>query len=162
MKTDRSSLTAIAGAVIAMILAASVYAQPGSDDRSQVVAVVQRFFDAFNRGDTVALKSVFENDVSLIDDMPPFAWRGQGALDAWLADADKDGQLNKDTDAVSVIGAPRFVRIVGDRAYAVFPDQFSYKRNGRQIREDATATFVLRRTDVGWRVISAAYAAAEH
>jgi uncharacterized protein (TIGR02246 family) len=163
MKTQRSSLTAVAGALAAATLSVSAHAsQPPADDRSQVVAVVQHIMEAFNKGDTATLKSLFEDDVSIVDDMPPFVWRGHGAIDAWLGDADKDTQLNKDTEAVSILGPPAFLRVEGDRAYASFPDHFGYKRGGRQIREAGAVTFVLRRTDAGWRAISVAYVADRH
>lgn len=137
-------------------------AQAKADDRSTIVAVVHRIMDAFNKGDIPALKSLVEDDFSILDDMPPFVWRGPAAMDVWLGDVDKDNRLNKDADGVSIIGPPTFIRVEGGQAYVVFPDKFSYKRNERQIRENATATFVLRKTDAGWRVVSIAYAADRH
>jgi len=133
-----------------------------TDDRAEVVAVVQRITDAFNKGDITTLKSLCTDDLSVVDDMPPFAWSGPGAMDVWLGDVEKDAQLNKDTGAVTTLGSPSFVRVEGSRAYAVFPDQFSYVRDGRRTRELATLTVVLTKSNVGWRASSVAYAAGKH
>ena len=124
--------------------------------------MVHRIFDAFNTGDIPTLKSLVGDDLNIVDDMPPFVWRGPGAMDVWLGDVDKDSRLNKDTGGTSVIGRPTFIRIEGRQAYAVFPDQFSYKRDGRQIHENAAATFVLEKSDTGWRAVSVTYAADRH
>ena len=154
--------------LISGILLVAAWWAPGgaalaqADDRSKIVAVVNRIVDAFNKGDIPALKSLVEDDFSILDDMPPFVWRGPAAMDVWLGDVDKDNRLNKDTNAASIIGPPTFIRVEGGQAYAVFPDRFSYKRNGRQIRENAAVTFVLRKSDAGWRVVSIAYAADRH
>lgn len=118
--------------------------------------------DAFNKGDVGRIKSYLVADGIVIDDMPPFHWSGPGSIDAWLTAVAKDDAVNKDTEGHSVLGPPTFIRIVGQDAYGVFPDRFSYKRAGRQVHENGTVTFVFHSTGGKWRVVSTAYAADQH
>jgi ketosteroid isomerase-like protein len=163
MRSQRALSVLIAGVLTAAGGWVAVgAAQPTRDDRTEVVAVMGRIMDAFNKGDVAAFKAWVAEDVSLTDDMPPFHWSGPGAVDAWLADVDRDTSRYKDTDGFSVLGPPTFVRVEGDMAYASFPDQFSYKRNGRPVREKATLAVVFRKTAAGWRMTSVSYAADRH
>jgi ketosteroid isomerase-like protein len=137
-------------------------AKPSGQDEANVVATVQKVVDAFNKGDVAMFKALIDSDASVIDDMPPFLWRGRGAVNAWLAAVAKDEARMKDTDGHSVLGPPTYIRVDGNQAYAVFPDQFSYKRAGVPISEDGTATFALRKTGTGWKIKGFSYSAAAH
>ena len=67
-----------------------------------------------------------------------------------------------DTDGISVLDPPKYVRIEGDRAYASIPDHFSYKRAGVQVREDATWTIVAQKRAGGWLIVAWTYSADAH
>jgi len=138
-------------------------APSAGDARSEVIALAHRVVDAFNKGDMGTVASLMAaGDQSIIDEMPPFIWRGAGATEAWLADVAKDADLNKDTDSFSVLGPPTFIRIEGDRAYAVFPDHFTYKRHGVRVNEDARWTFTAQNSPTGWHIVATSFSAGAH
>ena len=136
-------------------------AAPDADDEAAVAALANQLNDAFNKGDLKAVRALMPAE-SMIDDLPPFIWQGPGAFDAWLAAAHQDDVRLKITDASSVFGPPTYVRVEGDRAYAVFPDHYRYERAGVQVTEDGTFTIVARKSPNGWRIIASAYSAAPH
>ena len=51
---------------------------------------------------------------------------------------------------------------LGDDAYAVFPNPFSYKRDGRPVTEHGVTTLVLKKTGGVWRIAALTYAASKH
>jgi hypothetical protein len=152
----------IAGMTGWLALAAPAMAADDATARSQVVALAHRAIDAFNRGDMATVRTTLADDVNIIDEMPPFHWSGPGALDAWLTSVGQDDDRMKDTGGFSVLGAPTFVRIEGDRAYAVFPDHFGYRRAGTPVKEDAAWTIVAQDRAGGWIITAWSYTAAAH
>jgi hypothetical protein len=98
-------------------------------------------------------------DQSIMDEVPPYSWRGPDALGAFLVDAGKDAQRMQDTDSHTTLGPPRVVNIEGDNAYAVFPYHFSYKRAGVPMSEDAILAFAAQRSPAGWQIVSMAFSA---
>ena len=161
----RSTLGALAFTVLVLATAAPVVSTAaGADDaRSQVIALVHKVVNAFNKGDMATVKSLMApGDQSIMDEMPPFTWRGPGATDAFLGDVERDAERMKDTESSSVVGPPTFIRIEGNHAYAVFPDHFRYKRAGVPVSEEATMAITALKSPAGWQIVAFAYSAGAH
>ena len=60
----------------------------GTDDRSQVMAPITKFMETFNKGDVAGAASTHAagGDVVIVDEVPPFVWRGPGAFQGWAGD----------------------------------------------------------------------------
>jgi hypothetical protein len=156
-----TQVSLIAFALVSITITPAISATGGDGDRDQIVALAHQVVDAFNKGDITSLKALAPAE-SIMDEMPPFSWRGPGAMDAFLVAVEQDNTRMKDTDGFSVLGPPTYIRVEGDVAYAVFPDHFRYNRAGVKVNEDATVTFNARRTPDGWRVVALTYSAAAH
>ena len=128
--------------LIALAVAALTAGTAAASDRSDVMAPVKQFMDAFNKGDTKALTATCVDDVSIIDEFPPHEWHGAGALAKWLADYDADAKKNVITDGRVTLGRPRHVDIAGDRAYVVVPANYFFKMKGRRHKESVPSSLV--------------------
>ena len=60
----------------------------------QVMAPIQKFMDAFNKGDIAgaAATHAAEADLVILDEPPPFLWRGPKAFHTWAGDLDADAK----------------------------------------------------------------------
>ena len=164
MKTEYLMSVGLGIGLCAAQLAQAVAADvPSVGAKAEIIALAHKVVDAFNRGDMATVTaSMASGDQSILDEMPPFSWRGPQAIDTFLGDVAKDNERMGDTDGFSVLGPPIYIRVAGNRAYAAFPDRFSYKRRGAQIREDARITFTAEKTPTGWRIVALAYTAGAH
>ena len=114
---------------------------------------IHRFIDAFDKGDLAgAAANYAPGDVSIIDEVPPYAWRGPGALQAWAADLGRDATANGVTEPRVDIGEPIRWEVTGDAAYVIVPAAYAYKLKGVAMREPAHMTYTLRRTADGWKI----------
>jgi SnoaL-like domain len=97
-------------------------------------------------------------EVSILDEFPPHAWHGPTACSDWwkglLAYDDKSGI----TDGDATLGKPWTVDVTGDRAYFVAPMTYTYKQNGKSVKESASFSVALKRTQGEWRITSWTYA----
>src|SRR5205085_12292883 len=128
----------------ALLSAGQVFAS----EETQVMASVQQLVDAFNKSDTKSLLAICADDMCIIDEFAPYEWHGPGTCSKWLADYDADAKKNGITDGKVTIGKPRHVDISGDRAYVVAPTDYTFKQNGKAMKEIAsTWTFALQKID---------------
>ena len=142
-----------------IVLAASVLTAAGAtsalaSDRDDVMAVVSLWNDA----DTAKSISSCADDASVIDDFPPFEWRGPGACANWSKAFDAFAQQNGITDPIGTIGKPKQFVVNADRAYVVLPATFSYMMKGKPVKLTAIATFSLHKTASGWRITAWSWA----
>jgi ketosteroid isomerase-like protein len=120
----------------------------------QLMAPVQKFMDAFNKGDAAAAAATHlaDADLAILDEVPPFAWRGAKAFAAWSAALDSDAKANGITEPAVTIAAPTRVETSGDQAYLVVPAVYNFQQRGVAMRENAQMTFVLKKTPGGWLI----------
>lgn len=143
---------------------------PGSafaSDRMDIIAVIQAYNDAGNRGDRAGYAAACAPDAVVIDHVPPYRFEGPtacadeyDAVVAWGTARRVD--LN---GLVQTVGKPVLLDVSGDRAYAVFPVQDRFKMNGKLNVERLYLTATLRRsggrwvieglvyTSLGWRAV---------
>jgi len=120
----------------------------------QLIAPIQKFIDAFNKGDAAGAASTHAATAELviIDEVPPYAWHGAKAFQSWSADLDSDAKKNALTDMAVTISAPVRVETSGDRAYVVVPAVYAFKQRGAAVQEKAQMTFVLKKGASGWLI----------
>ena len=139
------------GALLSLLISAGarVHAQD-----PQVMAPIKQFIDAFNKGDmaTAAATHTTDADLAIIDEVPPFAWRGAQAFKAWGAALDADSKKRGITESAVTISAPTRTEIDGDQAYVVVPAVYTFKEKGVAMKESAHITVVLKKGAKGWLI----------
>jgi hypothetical protein len=149
--------------LVAALVAGQAATAGAADDNAsaaaaEATALARRAIAAENAGDIATIQSLWApGDHAIVDNFPPFSWRGAHALTAWLTDYGKEAARAGETEAVSRIGPPLYVRADGDRIYAVFPDTFTYKRGGATVREDLLWTLVAIHTPQGLKMESVVF-----
>ena len=69
MRKTILAITILAAAVCATVAMAA-------SDKDDVLAVVNRFVDAFNKGDAKTACDLCAVNVVIIDEIPPYVWQG--------------------------------------------------------------------------------------
>ena len=139
------------GLALAISLAAPGFARAADSD---VSAPVRQFIAAFNVGDLKAAEATHAADAIIIDEPPPFIWRGPGAFQAWLGDLAKDDAARGRTDGHVTLGAPKREEVAGEAAYVIVPVDYAFKDRGVALHEPSQMTLTLRKTSAGWKITS--------
>ena len=137
------------------ILLLSLFAQGAgpAQEKAAVMASVHQFVGAFNKGDTKTAAAACAAETSIIDEFPPHEWHGADACMKWMNDYNDDAKRNRITDAVVTLGSPRHVDVTADHAYVVVPTDYTYKQNGKEVKETGSAlTVALQKGAPGWRI----------
>jgi len=139
------------GVLACLLLGAAAGAQTADP---QLIAPIQKFIDSFNKGDTAGASATHAAgaDLVIIDEVPPFLWRGPRAFQGWSTDLDNDAKKRGITDQMVSISAPTRVEATGDQAYVVVPAVYTFKQRGVSMREAAQMTFTLRKGSGGWLI----------
>lgn len=121
---------------------------------AQLMAPIQKFMDAFNKGDAAAAAATHlaNADLTILDEVPPFLWRGPQAFQAWSSDLESDGKKGGITEQNVTISSPTRIEKSGDGAYVVVPAVYTFKQAGAAMREAAQMTFVLKKAASGWLI----------
>jgi ketosteroid isomerase-like protein len=121
---------------------------------AEVMAPIQKFIDSFNKGDAAAAAATHAagTDLVIIDEIPPYAWRGAKAFQTWSADLESDAKKNGITEPMVTLSAPTRIEKTGDHSYVVVPAVYTFKQRGAAMREAAQMTFVLRKGATGWLI----------
>jgi hypothetical protein len=127
--------------------------QAQTTDR-QLTAPITTFIEAFNKGDIAgaAATHAAEADLVIIDEVPPFLWRGAQAFKTWAADLERDATKNGITDQKVTLGAVTRIETDGVAAYVVVPSVYTFKQGGVAMREAAQMTFTLKKGAAGWLI----------
>lgn len=139
----------ISSAVAALAVAGTVSA---ASPRAEVMAPVNAFNDAFAKGDMKAAAATYAPDVSIVDEVPPYAWRGPNAFTTWLGDLQANDKKLSLTEEKLALGAPIRTESDGRHAYVVTPAVFTFTQSGKAMRENARMTFALRKGADGWKI----------
>lgn len=131
-----------------------------ASDRTDVMSVVHQWIEAFDKGEMKSFVSLCADQSSILDDFPPYEWQGPGACAKWWSDNDALGKTNEITDGFVTLGKPLELHVTGDHAYVVTRDDFTYKVKGKPMKQAGSIhTFVLQKTNSGWRITGEAWAA---
>jgi ketosteroid isomerase-like protein len=139
------------GVVVWIFLCAAASAQTPD---AQLMAPIQKFIDSFNKGDAVGAAATHGAgaDLTIIDEVSPYLWRGPKAFQAWAADLDSDAKKHGITDQMVTISTATRTEANGDQAYVVVPSVYTFKEGGVAMREVARMTFVLKKDAGGWLI----------
>lgn len=141
--------------LIAFVAVTLVSAPAAASEKTDAMATVRQFVQAFNKGDAKATVAACAEETSIIDEFPPHKWDGAGACSKWVSDYEADARKNGITDGKVTLGTPLHVDVSGTRAYIVVPASFTFKQKGKQVREmGSTMTVVLQKGAAGWRIIA--------
>ncbi|MDB5417742.1 MAG: hypothetical protein JWP50_1161 [Phenylobacterium sp.] len=121
-----------------------------------LMAPIHQFIDAMNKGDMKAAGAPYASDVSIIDELPPYTWRGAHAFQDWVNDFGADAKKNGMTDPTVQLGRPSRADVNGTHGYVVAPAVFKFKDHGKPMAEPAHMTFALI-NDGGWKISSWAW-----
>jgi len=124
-----------------------------------VMATVNQFVDAFNKGDTKNAAAACADETFIIDEFPPYEWHGADACAKWMNDYDAWAKKNSMTDGAVTLGSPRHVDVEGDAAYVVVPADISYKEKGKNAKQTGNVfTLALHKETAGWRIVGWSWA----
>jgi hypothetical protein len=139
------------GVVVCLLMGAAAAAQTPD---AQLIAPIQKFIDSFNKGDMAgaAATHAAEADLAIMDEVPPYFWRGPRAFQEWSTDLAADAKKQGITDEAVTISAPTRVETSGDQAYVIVPAVYSFKQRGAAMREVAQMTFALKKGPGGWLI----------
>jgi ketosteroid isomerase-like protein len=140
--------------VAASVLTLAGTASAWASDKDDILAVLQQWNDV----DPAKNIAACADDASVIDDVPPFEWRGPGACANWAKAYDKFASTGEITDSSGTLGKPKRFIVEGDRAYVVAPGTFSYNRKGKPVKLTEIAAFSLHKTAAGWKITSWSWA----
>ena len=124
-------------------------------EKDDVVAAVHRYLDHLNKPEGLAM---CDSQVSILDEFPPHEWHGPTACADWFKGLVAYDEKNGITDGDATLGKPWTVDVTGDRAYFVAPMTYTYKQNGKSVKETASFAVALKLTQAGWRIASWTYA----
>ena len=145
--------------LIALALAILASAPVVASEKTDVMAAVNQFVDAFNKGDTKLLAAACADETSIIDEFPPHEWHGAGACSKWANDYDSDARKNAIADGFVTLRKPQHIDVTADLAYVVGSANYSFKKNGIPVKETGSMfTLVLKNGGSGWRITGWAWA----
>jgi len=124
-----------------------------ASDKTDVVAAVNQFFGNLGNSTIEKAVAVCDSPVTIIDEFPPHVWHGPTACADWWKAYNDYNHEHKITSPDASLGTPWSVDVTGDRAYFVAPSTYTYKQNGKTVKEShAVFTVALRRTESGWHI----------
>ena len=123
-------------------------------EETDVMVPVHQFIDSFNKNDTRTAIAACADQTSIIDEFPPHEWHAAGACSNWAKAYDADAKKHGIADGIVTLHEPRHIDIAGDRAYVVVPADYTFKKNGKVMRETGSIfTCALQKGSNGWRII---------
>lgn len=141
-----------------LVIIAGSLAPAQASQQAAVVAMVHKFIDSFNKGDTAAGVATCAKPASIIDEFPPHEWQGPAACADWSNAYNANAAANGITDGLVTLGSPWHVDVSGDRAYVVVPARYAYKQRGKPVLEPASLfTVALKKGPSGWRITAWAW-----
>jgi ketosteroid isomerase-like protein len=123
------------------------------------MAVVLRYVDAFNNGDSKTMAALCADPMQILDGMSPHVWQGPTASQDWWRDVCKEGEHAGASGYHIAVGEPRHVDITGDHAYVVVPATMTVNVRGKQVTQTgSTFTVALGKVGTQWRLTAWAWA----
>jgi hypothetical protein len=145
--------------LFALVLAALTAGPVAASEKTDVIAVVRQFVDAFNKGDAKAALANCASMTSLLDDLPPHEWHGEGACARWFSDFEAFNKAHDITPGAVTLGKPRHIDITDQRAYLVIPTTYTFKMKGKPIKQSGSViTIALQKDASSWHMTGWAWA----
>jgi len=140
-------------AFLAAALVAAFFCAPAfAADDAALLAPIRQFIDGLNKGDMKAAAAAHIAAPSIIDDVPPHSWQGDGAFDKWAAADAAEMKQDDIAEPRVAIKKPTQLQHEGDAAYVVVPTIYSFKMKGKKVSENGYLTFALAQQGADWRI----------
>lgn len=137
-------------AVVLLIVTTGLAVAAENPDQAAALKTVNQFAEGFNKADSKATLATCAHQTSIVDEFPPHAWQ---TCSAWFNAYGAWAKQNGVTDGMVTLGETKHIEINGQRAYIVVPTTFTFKQNGKAMKEEgSTLTLVLQKSAAGWRI----------
>jgi ketosteroid isomerase-like protein len=142
--------------LIATALAILATGQAVASAKTDVVATIQQWLDAFNGGELVPASC--SSVESLVDDIPPHEWHGSGACAAWAKDYAAWATAHAVTGGSVKLGKVHHIQVDGQTAYVVVSTSFSGTMKEKPFNMKGLVTVALKKAESGWMITGWAWA----
>jgi hypothetical protein len=160
--TPHRVVLAAAGLVAALYLPLAAAAQSPPPADPALLALPEKFSTAMFAVDTATLRADCAANATVIDEFPPYSWRGPDACVRW-ATAFKAFITQAKLSAFQTTVAPMpFIDVSGNRAYMVAQVTFTAMMAGKRVPDVGTWTFVLVKSGTAWKITSLAWGTLHH
>lgn len=141
-------------ALLALALAPSFASAASSVPPAPILKLANAAMHAANTNDASAFAGLYTDDAVVIDETPPFVWRGAGAGTSWWHAVTAVAQKMKMTHLQAVdIRIGEFRQTATD-AYLVQPMTVTAIANGKPFAEAGTTTYTFHNAGGTWRISS--------
>ncbi len=137
------------GLLAAMTMAGSAVAATSTAD---LTAPIHTFLDAFDKGDIKTAASTHLPDAVIIDEVPPYIWRGPTAFADWAKDLTANDAKLGITEEKVILGNVVRTEHDGSHAYVVMAVVYAFKDHGAPMHEPARMTYTLRKQAGEWKI----------
>jgi len=141
-------------ALLALVLAPGFAAATPSAPPAPILRLANAAMDAANSNDESRFAGLYTDDAVVVDEIPPFAWRGANAGGSWWHAVASIAQKMKMTHLRAInIRISEFRQTPTD-AYLVEPMTVSAIANGKPFAEAGTTTFTFHEAGGNWLISS--------
>ena len=128
-----------------------------ASDKTDVVDDVNRYLSNLDADKIQTAVAMCDPEVSILDEFPPHAWHGPTACADWWKGLPAYDEKSGITDGDAALRKAWTVDVTGDQAYFVAPMTYTFKQNGKSVKESASFAVALKRSQAGWRITAWAY-----
>lgn len=142
--------------LIALVAAASAAANPALPAHSVPSAILKlanTVVTASNTKDASALSKLYTNDAVVVDEIPPFEWRGPGAGTAWWRTVDAFTKTKCERITLVHVRISDF-QGTATNAYLIAPMTINEMSGGQTFSEAGTLTYTFRNDSGTWLISS--------
>jgi ketosteroid isomerase-like protein len=119
-----------------------------------ILKLVNAAMHAANADDASGFAGLYTNDAVVVDEIPPFLWRGAGAGAVWWHAVDGVAQKSNMTHLKAIdIRIGEFKSSATD-AYLITPMTVTAIANGKPFAEAGTTTYTFRKSGGTWLISS--------
>jgi ketosteroid isomerase-like protein len=153
---------AAAGLVAALYLPLAAGAQSPPPADPALLALPEKLSTAMFAVDTATLRANCAAKATVVDEFPPYSWKGDDACVRW-ATAFKAFIAQAKLSGFQTTIAPKpFIDVSGDHAYMVAQVTFTAMMAGKRVPDVGTWTFVLAKSGTAWKITSLAWGTLHH
>lgn len=114
---------------------------------------------AANANDPAAFAGLYTSDAVVVDELPPFVWRGAGAGAAWWRAVSLEARKMNLTHLQATHVRIGEFKQSADDAYLITPMTVTAIANGKPWTEDGTTTYTFHKTGQTWLISSQVWTA---
>ena len=144
-------------AFLVLTLAPALTVAAPSQPPAPILKLVSAFLHATNTDDASALAGLFTDDAVVVDEIPPFVWRGAGAGTAWWNAVHAMMQKASITNLKATsVGLGEFKQSPTD-AYLVTAMKITGIADGKPFAESGTQTYTFHNAGGSWLISTATW-----